>query len=40
MLVISSDLVKKNIKVYMDDFFVYGKSFNTCLEKLNIILKC
>lgn len=39
MLAIFSNLVKKNIEVFMDDFSIYGDLFNTCLENLNIILK-
>ena len=32
MMVIFSDMVEKTIEVFMDDFFVLGKSFDNCLE--------
>jgi len=31
--------VERKIKVFMDDFTVYGDSFNECLEKLSLVLK-
>jgi hypothetical protein len=34
-----SDLVKKYIEVFMDDFSVFGKSFEECLNNLNILLR-
>nr|KYP33667.1 Retrovirus-related Pol polyprotein from transposon 17.6 [Cajanus cajan] len=36
MLAIFSDLVEKSIEIFMDDFSVFGASFDTCLENLNI----
>jgi len=39
MLSIFSDMIKKNIEVFMDDFFVFGKSFDQCLFHLDVVLK-
>jgi len=39
MLAIFSDLLEKNIEVFMDDFSVFGKSFNHCLYHLYVVLK-
>jgi len=39
MLAIFSDLVEKCIEVFMDDFSVFGASFDQCLENLNTVLK-
>ena len=39
MLSIFSDMIEKNIEVFMDDFFVFGKSFDQCLFHLNVVLK-
>ncbi|KAL2317377.1 hypothetical protein Fmac_031253 [Flemingia macrophylla] len=39
MLAIFSDLVEKCIEVFMDDFSVFGSSFENCLENLNTVLK-
>ena len=36
---IFSDMIEEIIKVFMDDFFVYGKTFNDCLENLDKILQ-
>ena len=33
------DLVKEVMKIFMDDFFMYGSSFKSCLENLEIALK-
>ena len=38
-MVIFSDLIENIMEVFMDDFFVYGKSFNECLENLDKVLK-
>jgi len=38
MLAIFSDLVEKSIEVFMDDFPVFGSSFDSCLENLNTVL--
>ena len=39
MLSIFSDMIEKNIKVFMDDFSVIGKSFDQCLFHLDVVLK-
>jgi len=39
LLAIFSDLVEKCIEVFIDDFSIFGASFDQCLENLNIVLK-
>ncbi|KAM1961902.1 hypothetical protein ACFX1R_023431 [Malus domestica] len=39
MMSIFSDYVEKIIEVFMDDFNVFGDSFNGCLHNLGLILK-
>ncbi|XP_052113796.1 uncharacterized protein LOC127744942 [Arachis duranensis] len=39
MLSIFSDMVEKFIEVFMDNFSVFGDSFNTCLHHLTLVLK-
>jgi len=39
MLAIFSDLVEKCIKVFFDDFSVFGSSFDMCLANLEVMLK-
>jgi hypothetical protein len=39
MVVIFSDLIEKVMEVFMDDFSVYGKTFEYCLANLDKILK-
>ncbi|CAN6547365.1 unnamed protein product [Malus baccata var. baccata] len=39
MVSIFSDFVEKIIEVFMDDFSVFGDSFDGCLENLTLILK-
>jgi hypothetical protein len=39
MMVIFSDLIKKVMEVFMDDFSVYSKTFKDCLANLNKVLK-
>nr|GEY66342.1 reverse transcriptase domain-containing protein [Tanacetum cinerariifolium] len=39
MMVIFYDMIKKTMKVYMDDFSVFGNSFSTCLTNLENMLK-
>ena len=34
MMAIFSDMVEKTIEVFMDDFYVLGKSFDNCLENM------
>src|SRR3954471_8118215 len=39
ILSIFSDMVERCIKVFMDDFSVYGSSFDSCLENLSLVLE-
>ena len=39
MVSIFSDFVEKIIEVFMDDFSVFGDSFDDCLDNLTLILK-
>jgi len=39
MLAIFSDLIENIMEVFMDDFSVYGKSVNECLENLDEVIK-
>ena len=39
MVSIFSDYVEKIIEVFMDDFSVFGDSFDDCLHNLTLILK-
>jgi hypothetical protein len=39
MMSIFSDYVERIIEVFMDDFTMYGDSFDKCLENLSLILK-
>jgi hypothetical protein len=34
-----SDYVERIIEIFMDDFTVYGDSFDKCLENLSLVLK-
>jgi hypothetical protein len=36
---IFSDMIKEIMKVFIDDFFVYGKTFDGCLENLDRVLQ-
>jgi hypothetical protein len=36
---IFSDKVKKFLEVFMDDFYVFGSSFDNCLHNLSLVLK-
>ena len=38
MLSIFSDYVENIIKVFMDDFTIYGDSFDRCLDNLTLVL--
>ena len=41
MMAIFSDKVERTIKVFMDDFFVLGKSFDNCMENLRqALIRC
>jgi hypothetical protein len=39
MMAIFSDLIKKVMEVFMDDFSIYDKTFVDCLENLDKVLK-
>jgi len=39
MLAIFAYLVEKCIEVFMDDFSMFGKSFDLCLKNLNVVMK-
>nr|GEX61701.1 DNA-directed DNA polymerase [Tanacetum cinerariifolium] len=39
MMVIFHDMIEKIMEVFMDDFFVFGNSFQSCLSHLERILK-
>ncbi|GJY31388.1 reverse transcriptase domain-containing protein, partial [Tanacetum coccineum] len=39
MMVIFHDMIKKTVEVFMDDFSVFGDSFDSCLSNLEKILK-
>jgi hypothetical protein len=39
MMAIFSDLIEKVMEVFLDDFFVYGKTFEDCLANLDKVLK-
>lgn len=39
MMAIFSDMVEKFIEVFMDDFSVFGSSFDDCLEHLGLVLQ-
>nr|GEU29119.1 DNA-directed DNA polymerase [Tanacetum cinerariifolium] len=39
MMAIFHDMIKKTIKVIMDDFLVFGDSFSSCLSHLDTILQ-
>jgi hypothetical protein len=41
MMVIFSDLMEKVMEVFMDDFSIYGKTFNYCLVNLDkVLIRC
>ncbi|GKB53419.1 reverse transcriptase domain-containing protein [Tanacetum coccineum] len=39
MLAIFHDIIEESIKVFMDDFFVFGNSFDKCLNNLDKMLQ-
>ncbi|GKA17504.1 reverse transcriptase domain-containing protein [Tanacetum coccineum] len=39
MLVIFHDMIEESVKVFMDDFSVFGNSFDTCLNNLDKMLQ-
>ena len=38
MMAIFSYMVEKKTEVFMDDFSVFGNSFDNCLENLRLVL--
>jgi hypothetical protein len=36
---IFSDTIEEIMKVFMDGFFIYGKTFDYCLENLDKVLQ-
>jgi hypothetical protein len=38
MMPIFFDMIEKIMEVFVDDFYVYGKTFNDCLENLDRVL--
>ena len=38
-MAIFSDLIENIMEVFMDDFSVYGKSFDECFENVDKVLK-
>jgi hypothetical protein len=38
-MVIFSNPTEKVMEVFMDDFFIYGKTFEDCLANLDKVLK-
>jgi hypothetical protein len=39
MMSIFSDMIEETMKVFMDDFSIYGKNFNDCLKNLDKVLQ-
>lgn len=39
MMAIFSDMVERSLEIFMDDFFVFGLSFDDCLVNLENVLK-
>jgi hypothetical protein len=39
MMSIFSDMIKEIMEVFMYDFFVYGKTFDDCIENLDKVLQ-
>ena len=39
MTSIFSDMIEQIMEVFIDDFFVYGKNFDHCLENLDKVLQ-
>ena len=39
MMSIFSDMIEEIMEVFMDDFSVYGKTFDYCLENLDKVLQ-
>ena len=39
MLAIFHDMIEESVEVFMDDFLVFGNTFDNCLNNLNIMLQ-
>ena len=39
MMSIFSDMIEEIMEVFMDDFLVYGKTFDHCLDNLDKVLQ-
>ncbi|GJW38693.1 reverse transcriptase domain-containing protein [Tanacetum coccineum] len=39
MLAIFHDMIEESVEVFMDDFFIFGNSFDTCLNNLDKLLQ-
>ena len=39
MLSLFSDMVERLLEIFMDDFSIYGDSFNQCLHHLELVLQ-
>ncbi|GKF19881.1 reverse transcriptase domain-containing protein, partial [Tanacetum coccineum] len=39
MLAIFYDMIEESVEVFMDNFFVFGNSFDTCLNNLDKMLQ-
>jgi hypothetical protein len=39
MISIFSDMVEKFLEVFIDDFFVFGPSFDKCIYNLSLVLQ-
>ena len=39
MMFIFSDMIKEIMEVFMDNFYIYGKTFDECLENLDRVLQ-
>ena len=39
MMSFFSDMIEETMEVFMDDFLVYGKTFDNCLENLDRVLQ-
>ncbi|XP_038885905.1 uncharacterized mitochondrial protein AtMg00860-like [Benincasa hispida] len=39
-MAIFSDFLEKIVEVFMDDFSVFGDSFQSCLDNLDVVLAC
>ncbi|GJX80846.1 reverse transcriptase domain-containing protein [Tanacetum coccineum] len=39
MLAIFHDMIEESVEVFMDDFFVFGKSLDNCLKNLDKMLE-